>query len=165
MAGRRTAGWWYPWIFVAGMLVVVVVNVALAAFAVGTFPGLETVGHYRKGLAYNTNIEAARLQAQRGWRMELSFAPEAEAPEEDRRGRLRAAFTDHDGNPLSRLTVEAVLTRPTREGYDFRVPLSAEGGGVYSAVIGFPLPGQWAARILAGEDDQHFQEIRRLLIR
>ncbi len=39
------------------------------------------------------------------------------------------------------LTVEAVLTRPTREGYDFSVPLSAEGGGVYSAVIGVSVTG------------------------
>lgn len=164
MAGRRTAGWWYPWIFVGCMMVVIAVNVVLAVFAIDTFPGLEDTDYYHKGLKYNSNLEAAQVQAERGWRMDLAFVPEAGAPEE-RRGRLQASFTDRDGNPLNRLAVEALLTRPTREGYDFGVPLSPDGGGVYSAVIAFPLPGQWAARILAGENGQHFQESHRLLIR
>ncbi|HOT83126.1 MAG TPA: FixH family protein, partial [Candidatus Defluviicoccus seviourii] len=51
-ASGRPPGWWYPWIFVGGMLIVVAVNAVMAIVAVGTFSGLETTDHYRKGLAY-----------------------------------------------------------------------------------------------------------------
>ena len=58
MAGARPRGWWYPWIFVGAMAVVVVVNGILAWLAVGTWTGIETEDHYRKGLAYNENLAA-----------------------------------------------------------------------------------------------------------
>ena len=51
MARPRQPGWWYPWIFVGGMLVVIAVNGVLITMAVSTFSGIETEEHYRKGLA------------------------------------------------------------------------------------------------------------------
>ncbi|MCW8952841.1 MAG: FixH family protein, partial [Rhodospirillales bacterium] len=55
-ANNRKPGWWYPWIFVGGMTIVVIVNGIMIYFALSTFTGLETRNHYEKGLAYNTNI-------------------------------------------------------------------------------------------------------------
>jgi len=56
---RRAPGWWYPWTFVGGMLLVIVVNGVMISYALGTFPGLSTEDAYRRGLAYNQTIAAA----------------------------------------------------------------------------------------------------------
>lgn len=163
MARIRQPGWWYPWIFVGGMLVVIAVNAVLVVVAVGTFSGFETEGHYRKGLAYNDNLAAAEAQAARGWTMRLDFRP-APVAEGGRLGDLVVRFADRAGQPLDRLTVEALFTRPTHAGHDRRFVLHPEGDGGYRGTIAVPLPGQWDVRVIAGRSDQHFQAIRRLVI-
>ncbi|MBE0533298.1 MAG: FixH family protein [Rhodospirillales bacterium] len=159
MAKVRADGWWYPWIFVAAMGVVVVVNGALVAFALGSWTGLETEGHYEKGLAYNRDLAAAQAQAERGWRLTFSLD---EVTADTRSGRISAAFTDHDGRPLTDLDIRAVIRRPTAEGYDQEVPLASTGHGLYGASVVFPLPGQWEVRIHAYRGDAVFQESRRV---
>ncbi len=160
----RPRGWWYPWIFVAGMLVVVAVNGVLITLAVGTFSGLETEGHYRKGLAYNDALAAAEAQQRRGWRMDLSFVPEP-ASGRPRPGDLAVAFVGGDGRPLFDLNVEAVLRRPTHQGFDVAVTLEDRGDGVYGAATTLPLPGQWTVQVHARRNGENFQESRRLLVR
>lgn len=161
MRRARADGWWYPWIFVAAMGVVVLVNGVMVAFALGTWTGLETEGHYEKGLAYNRTLAAARAQAERGWRVD--FALDAVTADGDTRtATLSATFAEADGTLLTGLDARAVILRPTREGHDQEVPLAAAGNGVYRAVVTFPLPGQWDVRIHAYRDDAVFQESRRV---
>lgn len=161
MAKVRADGWWYPWIFVAAMGVVVLVNGALVAFALGSWTGLETEGHYEKGLAYNRDLAAAQAQAERGWR--FAFALDGvTATGDSRAGALSATFADRDGVPLTDLEVRAVIRRPTAEGYDREVPLAFAGQGRYAAAAIFPLPGQWEVRIHAYRGDAIFQESRRV---
>ncbi|WP_316975781.1 FixH family protein [Shumkonia mesophila] len=161
MARARADGWWYPWIFVAAMGVVVLVNGALVAFALESWTGLETVGHYEKGLAYNRDLAAAQAQAERGWR--FAFALDGIAGTGDTRtGTLSATFADRDGTPLTDLEVRAVIRRPIAEGYDREVTLASAGHGRYGAPAVFPLPGQWEVRIHAYRGDTVFQESRRV---
>jgi nitrogen fixation protein FixH len=143
------------------MLVVVAVNAVLAVFAFGTFSGLETEDHYRKGLAYNRALAAAEAQEQRGWEMDLSFLPEARDSDQ-RRGDLVVTFTDRDGQPLRHLNVEATLFRPTHQGFDQSVNLDHRGEGNYGAAIAVPLAGQWEARVHAHQDGTNFQMSRRI---
>lgn len=159
----RARGWWYPWIFVAGMGVVVAVNAVLIWVAIGTFSGLETRDHYRKGLAYNQNLAAAREQDRLGWQMDLAFQREPD-PDGGHRGRLDVRFADAGGAPLPRLEVEAQLVRPTHAGHDQTLALSGLGDGRYQGTIAVPLPGQWEVRILARDRDRHFQATRRLFV-
>ena len=163
MSKARQPGWWYPWIFVGGMLVVIAVNGVLATLAIGTWPGLETEDHYRKGLAYNQTLAAVKAQEQRGWRMDLAFAPEP-AADGRRRGDLAVTFVGKDGRPLGNLDAEAVLRRPTREGVDVAVDLENRGGGVYGTTVSLPLPGQWEAHIHAHRGGDNYQESRRLSV-
>ena len=163
MAKARQPGWWYPWIFVGCMLLVVAVNGVLITMAIGTFPGLETEQHYRKGLDYNKVLAAAQAQERRGWRMELTFAAEPVA-DGRRRGDLAVTFVGKDGQPLEHLNVEAVLVRPTHEGFDTVVDLAYRGDGVYRAAVSLPLPGQWDARVHAHRGGDNFQETRRLSV-
>ncbi len=161
MAKVRADGWWYPWIFVAGMGVVVLVNGVLVAFALGSWTGLETEGHYEKGLAYNRDLAAAQAQAERGWR--FAFALDGAAAAGDTRtATLSATFADRDGAPLTDLEVRAIIRRPTAEGYDQEVPLAPASHGLYAAAAVFPLPGQWEVRIHAYRGDAVFQESRRV---
>lgn len=165
LAGRQP-GWWYPWIFVGGMLIVIAVNAVLVILAVGTFSGLETTDHYRKGLAYQDALDAAAKQAERGWSVQLDFQPRPAGGASDGRrgGELALVFVDRNGAPLEQLAVEAQLTRPTQSGFDQTVILDSEGGGRYRTSIVFPLPGQWNLRILARADDARFQSTHRLFV-
>lgn len=160
---QRPRGWWYPWIFVGGMLVVIAVNAVLITAAIGTFPGFETRDHYRKGLAYNANLAAAREQDQRGWQMELAFQPEHDDTG-GHRGRLDVRFADAAGSPLAGLDVQARLIRPTQAGHDQELALVTQGDGRYSGAVNVTLPGQWEVRVLARDGDRHFQATRRLFV-
>ena len=163
MARPRQPGWWYPWIFVGGMLVVIAVNGVLITMAVSTFSGIQTEEHYRKGLAYNQALAAAEAQERRGWQMTLTFTPESSA-DGRRQGDLAGTFVGKDGRPLDNLEVEAVLLRPTHEGFDVAVDLDHRGGGVYGATVFLPLPGQWDVHVHAHRDGDNFQETRRLSV-
>lgn len=159
-----TSGSWYPWIFVACMVLVVVVNGILVYFAISSWTGLATENYYRRGLDYNDTIAAAEAQAARGWRMTFTLEPEARE-QGGRFAAVQAAFTDRYGNPLEDLRVRAVLTRPTREGFDVTLPLRHAGGGVYGGRVSLPLPGQWDARIVAaGGHGRSFQQSRRVFV-
>jgi len=161
MRRARADGWWYPWIFVAAMGVVVLVNGVMVAFALGTWTGLETEGHYEKGLAYNRTLEAARAQAERDWRVDFTLGAAA-ADGDTRTATLSATFAEADGTPLSDLDARAVIVRPTHEGYDREIPLAAAGNGVYRAVVTLPLPGLWEVRLHAYRGDAVFQDSRRV---
>lgn len=161
---QRPDGWWYPWIFVAAMGVVIVVNGILVAFALGSWTGLETEGYYEKGLAYNQALAGARAQTERGWK--LTFALDGvTAAGDTRTGQLSARFADRDGKPLGDLDVKAIILRPTSEGHDQRLALKPMGGGTYRATVTLPLPGQWDIRIHAYRGDIVFQESHRVRLR
>lgn len=163
MARTRQRGWWYPWIFVGGMLLVVAVNAVLITLAVTTFSGIETEEHYRRGLAYNEALAAAEAQEKRGWHMDLVYsATSAEAG--GRQGDLAVTFVGKDGSPLERLQVEVVLLRPTHEGYDIAVDLVHQGNGIYRSAVSLPLAGQWDAQVHAHRDGENFQESRRFSV-
>ncbi len=144
---------WIPWVFVAGMTLVICVNAGMVFTALDSFSGLETDGHYRKGLAYNENLAGAKAQAERGWRMTYAF---------DERG-LAVEFADRNGNPLEGLEVQAELIRPTHQGHDVGAQLAHQGAGVYRGSLAPPLPGQWKLRVVASLDGAVHQESRKIV--
>ncbi len=74
MTARRPDGWWYPWIFVAGFLVVIAVNGTMLFFATSTFSGLSVERAFERGNAYNAEIAAERAQAARGFDFDVVLA-------------------------------------------------------------------------------------------
>ena len=152
---ERARGWWYPWIFVAGMAVVIVVNGVMVFFALGTWTGLETEGHYRKGLAYNENLAAARAQQERGWQVDLEFSPD---------GAVGVSFRDRDGVPLEDLAVQVLAVRPSHEGHDVAGDLIHVGAGRYRGRLEIPLPGQWDLRVHAFRGKIAYQMSKRIQI-
>lgn len=167
MARHKPDGWWYPWIFVGGMGLVVLVNVVLVVFAVGSFSGIATEDHYRKGLAYDAAIAAQRAQTDRGWSMDLAVSPQpngdlAVAPLH--RAELAVTFVDKGDRPLEDLAVRAALVRPTHRGHDAAVDLPHAGAGRYATTVTLPLAGQWDVRIHARRGDAEFREHRRIFL-
>lgn len=158
---KRAPGWWYPWIFVAGMGVVVLVNVVLAYFAVTTWSGLETNNYYRRGLQYNEAIADAKLQRERGWQSALVVSPQ---PVDGRAFDVSVTFRDKAGAALDGLDVRVRAERPTSSGHDQEVTLTDVGGGVYSGRLALDLPGQWTMRVIAQRDTQLYQTAERIQV-
>ena len=172
MKRRRADGWWYPWTFVAGMLVVIAVNIVMVIYAIGTFPGLETDDAYRKGLAYNQTMAAARAQEERGWHVDVRYAPAgtlaaagaAAGAVGAHEGELVVTVVDKAGQPLYGLDVTAALIRPTREGFDKSLTLAPGAAGEYRGEAVLPLPGQWDVRVSARRGNEGFQATRRIMV-
>jgi len=154
----KRPGWWIPWTFVGGFVVVVAVNAGMVTAAFSTFTGLDTANHYRRGLSYNKALKAEAEQRRRGWKASLRFVQT-----DNRKGRLVASFADRNGTGLLSLDVAARIVRPTNARSDFTTVLKPLGDGRYAADIDFPLAGQWRAEVLARQGtarhrlDQRFQ--------
>ena len=150
---------WIPWMFVAFLAVVLAANGTLVAIALSTWTGLSTTDAYKKGLAYNQTLEAARAQAALGSQAELGFMQL-----EERRGRLDLFLKNAAGVPIDRAEVRVSLVRPTQQGHDFDVLLESRGGGQYTRIIDVPMAGIWDALIRAEKAQQVFQLQKRLLV-
>ncbi|MHA1598276.1 MAG: FixH family protein [Alphaproteobacteria bacterium] len=155
---------WIPWFFAGAMAFVVAVNMLLVYFALSSWTGIETEGHYGKGIDYNQNLAATEKQKALGWDVRLSIQPDAgtKAP-----GffNVEVRYADSLGKPLPGLRVRAHLIRPTHEGYDRQVELKASAPGQYQARLDVPLPGQWDLRLVAADVDGNFhQRVERIKV-
>jgi nitrogen fixation protein FixH len=130
-AHSERSGRWIPWVFVGGMLLVIVVNGVMVYFALSTFPGLTTQNSYDRGRSYNRIIEEAARQDALGWTVQVALRGE----------RIALAVLDQEGRAVEGV-VEAEMARPL-EGT--RVAL-----GAANPREGFALPelraGQWEFR-------------------
>lgn len=153
------SGAWIPWLFVAFFAVVLAANGTLVWLALGSWTGLVSDRAYEDGLAYNRNLEAARAQAELGWRSELSTRMD-----KDRSATVELTLRDAAGAPVEDAEVEATLERPTRAGEDVRVALAHRAGGVYRGTSGLPGPGLWTVHVAARRGAAlHVRDARVLL--
>ena len=128
---------WYrhpwPWILMAGPIIVIVASFVTLWLAVRSNDGLVADDYYKQGIAINRTLaradraEAMGLEARiavRGGRVELRLA-----------SRTGAALP-----PRVRLT----LTHPTRSGLDQALLLAGQGG-VYAGPVAELAAGRWQA--------------------
>ncbi|MDO8606921.1 MAG: FixH family protein [Phaeospirillum sp.] len=159
MVAERRPGWWYPYIFVAGFVVVLLVNFTMAYFANSTFSGLATDRAYEKGLAYNQTLEAARKQDELGWTVGSNVDPQA-----NHGAHITISYQDRDGKPLEDLTVRASLVRPTAKGHDREVTLARVAPGTYATAQELPLSGVWDMTVSARGGDAAHTLARRIIV-
>jgi nitrogen fixation protein FixH len=126
---------WIPWVFVGGMLLVVVVNAVLVFASVSTFTGVTTGHAYDRGRAYNHVLEEAARQNALGWTAHVKLEG----------GMLAVSVIDRDGLPVGG-RVEGVLQRPL-EGAELALDFAAAGPGRFIAFAPAPGKGQWEARL------------------
>lgn len=151
--GMRPSDKLIPWYFVLFFLVVFVVNGIFIYLALESYTGVVTDEAYEKGLAYDSLLEESREQAEMGIQHKARY----EAPV------LRLELKDRDGHPIEGAHVTAKMIRPVQAGYDFEVPLTPHGGGVYAADIHPPLPGAWTAKMEAQWDGQVFRTTYKMV--
>lgn len=137
---------WYrhrwPWLLMAGPLVVVVAGLCTAYLAVTSNDGLVDDDYYKQGLAVNKLGERDRQAAALGLQAEVMQRSDG--------AQLRILL--RAGQDVA-LPAELVLrlAHPTHGGADQRVVLRADGGGSYTGKLAAPLAGRWH---LALEDDR-----------
>ena len=121
--------------------VMLAANLALVFSAFRSWTGLSTGQAYDRGRAYNTTLEAARVQEALGWRGEIRFSAE--------RGLLELELRDRAGGLIEGAEVKALFVRPVQRGHDIALSLEAASPGRYAATVRPTLPGQWEARVEA----------------
>jgi nitrogen fixation protein FixH len=160
MAVQRKPGWWYPYIFVAGFMVVLLVNFTMAYFATSTFSGLSTESPYEKGLAYNKVLEESRRQDDLGWQVTSQVEPGA-----NHGAQVTVRFKDKDGKPIDDLAVRAQMVRPTAKGHDRDVPLARTEAGTYATIQELPMAGVWDMTVTAkSPSGPSYALARRILV-
>jgi nitrogen fixation protein FixH len=151
---------WIPWAFAGALAVVVVVNGALAYFAVASSTGLVTGRAFAEGTAYNRVLDAGAAQDALGWRGAVRFAAVAA-----QRGELAALITDRDGLPLNGLAVTAHVVRPVEPLPEVTLALPETASGRYAGAAELSRPGQWEVRIAARRGADLFEFAQRIVVK
>lgn len=148
-----------PWLFAAGMAVVVAVNGVLIYFATTTWSGLSIERAYEKGLAYNRAIAAAARQEALGWKFTVRLSSE------DGQTLVAVDAIDREGRPIDGLRIEATLERPVEAGTGRQVALQPAGIGHYVASLERLRPGQWQTHLVVSRGDDVAAVTHREIVR
>lgn len=127
---------WYrepwPWILMAGPLIVVIACVNLIWTAIASADGLVTDDYYKEGLAMNQRLQRDHKASELGLHADVMRAGL----------NVRLLITAKDSTPLPEEIVLR-LTHPTIDGKDQRVPMKSEGAGFYGGKLAADVAGRW----------------------
>jgi nitrogen fixation protein FixH len=158
-------GWqraWPLWILAAFFGIIFTANGVLVYLANTSWTGLTTEEAYEKGRTYNKQLARNDVQRALGWTVTLQAEPQTTAG--PHRIRLNLVVTDKTGQPLTGAGVQALLVRPTHEGYDREISLTEGRTGTYVAFVDLPLPGQWEVRALVSSAGRDFRLVERISV-
>lgn len=127
--------------------VVIGVNVVMMRLAIATLPGTEVDSAYSAGLAYEKEIQAARQQDKRDWKVDAHIERQA-----DGTARLSVDAKAQDGVPVVGLSVFGRLERPTDRRADQVFEVAESGEGSYRGTAHGVVAGQWDLVIEADRD-------------
>jgi nitrogen fixation protein FixH len=118
------------------------VNFYMARAAITTFSGLEADKPYQDGLRYDDEINRAREQAKRGWKVDASVRARDEG------ALVEVTQKDAAGLVTPGLTFTALFMHPADRRRDVKVALAKVDAGQYQAVA--PIgAGRWDVMIEA----------------
>ena len=120
---------------------IIAVNIALAIFATGTFPGLVVKNSYVASQNYNAMLAKARAQEERGFSEQLTVEE----------GYLRFRLTEPSDTPRRKLDVTVHAGRPA-SGHDDRTIAFTDTGEFYQAETALPA-GRWIVDVEARDGD------------
>jgi nitrogen fixation protein FixH len=118
--------------------VVIAVNLVMMRLAIQTLPGTEVDSAYSASLAYEKEIEAARDQSARNWKVDAHVERSGEGG-----ATLQIEARDSSGRPMSGLKFQGRFERPTDRRADLPVVLAEVGIGIYRGSAPTIAPGQW----------------------
>ena len=154
------AWWWFPWAIVGCFVVIIIVNGALAYFAIHSSTGLVTEHPFELGNGYNEVLAEGAAQDALGWRGTVRFIPGG-----TEHGRIEIALRDAGGQKLADLTVKAELVRPVEDLAAIPVTLTATEPGLYVAPVALNRVGQWQVRVLAKRGKDTYVFVERIFVR
>jgi nitrogen fixation protein FixH len=128
-------------ILVASFGFVFAVNGYMLYRAVQSFPGTVTDSSYRDSQHFNSEIAAARAQAERGWKVAATAERAA-----DGRTLVRVEALDREGRPLTGLSFRVSLQHPAQRALDHVVriaPVAGAEGRFEGVAEGAVEPGKW----------------------
>jgi nitrogen fixation protein FixH len=150
--------WKNPWVigWIAGVVVVLGVNITMVTLAIATNPGLIRDDYYERGRDVERTIQT-RLAEGPQWTIQIDTPADIRAEAE---ARVRFAAVDRVGQPVEPDAVTYFAYRPSDAGRDFSLPMAAVGPGLYEAAVSFPLGGIWdtVVAVRQGEDEHIFAE-------
>ena len=113
------------------------VNGVFVYFALNSFSGVSVSDAYRRGLAYNQELQAKEEQNARGWQHSLEFVQSG-----DKNGIIRLKLLNLDKQPMVNLMILGTLGRPVIEGSDKTVTF-VYADPFYTADLSDLEKGQW----------------------
>lgn len=137
--GFRLTGWHVLALVTGFFVLVMVVDIGMAAMAYRTFSGEVAADPYEAGLLYNRTLAERRAQAALGWSADIDLL---------KGGDLRVTVKDQAGRPVEGLKVSATLERPATEAGRQTLAFARTAPGVYDARAGH-LSGAWDVRVRA----------------
>jgi nitrogen fixation protein FixH len=121
--------------------------------AIATFPGQTVDNPYEAGIEYNRTLAQREVEAQLGWKAEVSRNADS----------IGMVVTDRHGRPIQGLTVAGKLERPATELGRRMIELKEVRPGFYEfAASG--MTGAWDFSATARDRAGHVFEAQRRLI-
>jgi len=149
-------GWKVLLILFAFFGTVGTVNAIMVGVALTTFRGEVADNPYEAGLAFNSQIDAARAQDDRHWNVSVRIAPGGGERA------LSASFLGSDGAPLTGLGIKASFAAPADLYRDIAVDLHESAPGVYTGATTAP-KGVWDLTISASRGgDVLYRSLNRI---
>jgi nitrogen fixation protein FixH len=140
--------------------VVFAVNGYFLYSALSTHTGIVANEPYRKGLAYNSRIDADQRQSELKWNDTVVLAPD---------GTVEVTMTGPNGDKVAGLVLTGTLGRPATGEFDRRWQLAETAPGVYKVAAGALATGSWLVaiegRMAAGDTDPTDRARRRLWLK
>ena len=158
-AGFRLTGLHVLLILFAFFGTVAGVNAVMIHYALSTFRGEVADKPYEQGLAYNSDIQEARSQAARGWKIDGTVVRGA-----DGQAQIEVSAHDAAGAALQGMQVSATLAAPADKKRDHAVKLDESAGGVYRGAVP-ATTGIWDLELHAVRDGKvMFQSRNRITL-
>jgi nitrogen fixation protein FixH len=146
--------------FIAFFSTFLIVDIIYITISQKTWRGLATEDGYQKGLKYNQTIEAVKKQKELGWNLEIKYQAK-----NSREGILQVGLLDKNNQKIKNANLTANFRRPAQEGDDFSLPLKFDSNiQKYGSKVEFPLIGQWDIEIVAQNDSDLYQDVKRIVV-
>jgi nitrogen fixation protein FixH len=145
----------FPQAVVAGLGIVVVVNLGMVYAALHSFPGQAGNEDFALSNHYDAVLQREQREAALGWTV---------ATQTDATGRPEVMLTERDGSPLHGASVEGSAERPLGSPAQHALSFRETAAGRYEADAALPAPGQWELTLSASLGGDDMAATRRVIV-
>ena len=156
---RKSSYRWIPWVFVAAMGVVIVVNGALVYFALGSRSAVVGNSPYEEGRQYAQILARQNAQGGQNWQVAAGYFGDLH------QGRIEIELRDAAGKPIDNAQVVVRVTRLVGYLPGEAVTLQSQGSGRYANRYIMAAAGQWDLLIEVAGAGAGFSSQKRIVVK